>query len=47
MGFSGEPGQKSSIAVAVIIEAQQGASEQTGGRVAAPIARQVIQAALR
>jgi peptidoglycan glycosyltransferase len=47
MGFSGQPGQDPSIAVAVIIEAQQGASEQTGGRVAAPVARKVIQAALQ
>jgi hypothetical protein len=31
----------------VIVEAQPGASEQTGGRVAAPIARSVIAAALQ
>jgi hypothetical protein len=30
----------------VLVEGQPGASEQTGGRVAAPIARQVIEAAL-
>ncbi|MEO5837965.1 MAG: penicillin-binding transpeptidase domain-containing protein [Acidimicrobiales bacterium] len=47
IGFSGLPGQPPSIAVAVIVEAQPGASEQTGGRVAAPIARGVIEAALR
>ena len=47
IGFSGEPGQPPSIAVAVIVEAQPGASEQTGGQVAAPIARAVIEAALR
>ncbi|HUP76752.1 MAG TPA: penicillin-binding transpeptidase domain-containing protein [Acidimicrobiales bacterium] len=47
IGFSGLPGQPSSIAVAAIIEAQPGASEQTGGRVAAPIVRSVIEAALR
>jgi peptidoglycan glycosyltransferase len=47
IGFSGLPGQPPSIAVAVIVEAQPGASEQTGGRVAAPIARSVIEAALR
>jgi len=34
------------VAVAVIVEAQEGASEQTGGRVAAPIAQQVMAAAL-
>jgi peptidoglycan glycosyltransferase len=47
IGFSGQPGQPASIAVAAIVEAQPGASEQTGGRVAAPIARAVIEAALR
>jgi peptidoglycan glycosyltransferase len=47
IGFSGQPGQAPSIAVAVIVEGQPGASEQTGGRVAAPIARSVIEAALR
>jgi peptidoglycan glycosyltransferase len=47
IGFSGLPGQPPSIAVAVIVEAQPGASEQTGGRVAAPIARSVIEAALQ
>jgi hypothetical protein len=31
----------------VLVEAQAGNSEQTGGRVAAPIAKQVIEAALR
>ena len=47
IGFSGEPGQKPSIAFAVIVEGQPGISEQTGGQVAAPIARSVIEAALR
>jgi peptidoglycan glycosyltransferase len=47
IGFSGLPGQPPSIAVAVIVEAQPGASEQTGGVVAAPIARAVIEAALQ
>ena len=47
MGFAGLPGQSPSIAVAVILEAQKGASEQTGGQVAAPIARAMIEAALR
>ena len=47
IGFSGEPGQKPSIAFAVIVEGQPGISEQTGGQVAAPIARNVIEAALR
>jgi len=47
MGFAGQPGQPASIAVAVSLEAQKGASEQTGGQVAAPIARAMIEAALR
>jgi len=45
VGFAGPPGQPAEIAVAVIVEAQPGASEQTGGTVAAPIARAVIEAA--
>ena len=31
------------LAVAVIVENQDGASESTGGRLAAPIAKQVIE----
>ncbi len=46
IGFGGPPGEVPSIAVAVIIEGQPGASEQTGGRVAAPIARSMISAFL-
>jgi peptidoglycan glycosyltransferase len=46
IGFAGLPGQPPSVAVAVLVEAQDGASEQTGGRVAAPIARAVLEAAL-
>jgi len=45
VGFAGSPGQPAEIAVAVIVEAQPGASEQTGGAVAAPIAKAVIEAA--
>jgi hypothetical protein len=30
----------------VIVEGQEGASEQTGGRVAAPIAQAILKAAL-
>ena len=40
---TGEPAE---VAVAVIVEAQEGVSEQTGGRVAAPIARRMMQTAL-
>lgn len=46
IGFAGPPGQPPSVAVAVIVEGQQGASEQTGGRVAAPIARAVMETIL-
>ncbi len=44
VGFAGPPGSPPELAVAVIVEAQEGASEQTGGRVAAPVARAVIEA---
>ena len=47
IGFAGPPGQPAEVAVAVLVQAQPGASEQTGGRVAAPIAKQVLEAALR
>ena len=46
VGFAGPPGQPATVAVAVLVEGQEGASEQTGGRVAAPIARAVMQAVL-
>lgn len=46
IGFAGPPGEPPSIAVAVIVEGQEGASEQTGGRVAAPIAQALMQAYL-
>jgi peptidoglycan glycosyltransferase len=44
VGFAGLPGEEPSLAFAVIVEATEGASEQTGGRVAAPIARSVVKA---
>jgi peptidoglycan glycosyltransferase len=44
VGFA--PAEAPRVAVAVIVEGQPGVSEVTGGRVAAPIARAVIQAAL-
>jgi peptidoglycan glycosyltransferase len=47
IGFAGLPGEAPSVAVAVLVEGQEGASEQTGGRVAAPIAQAVLQAALQ
>lgn len=46
IGFAGPPNEAPTIAIAVIIEGQEGASEQTGGRVAAPIAQAVLQAYL-
>jgi peptidoglycan glycosyltransferase len=47
IGFGGPEGEEPSIAVAVIVEGQEGASEQTGGRVAAPIARAILEAYLQ
>src|SRR5205085_1260352 len=42
------PAEAPQVAVAVIVESQNGVGDAaTGGRVAAPIARQVLQAALR
>jgi peptidoglycan glycosyltransferase len=46
IGFAGPPGETPHVAVAVIVEGQPGASEQTGGRVAAPIAAAVMRLAL-
>ncbi len=46
IGFAGRPGQPPTVAVAVIVEGQTGASEQTGGRVAAPIAKAVMETIL-
>ena len=46
IGFAGPPGQPAQVAVAVLVEGQPGASEQTGGKVAAPIAKRVLEAAL-
>ncbi len=47
IGYGGPPGEPATIAVAVMIEGQPGASEQTGGRVAAPIAQAVMAAHLQ
>jgi peptidoglycan glycosyltransferase len=46
IGFAGPPDETPRVAVAVLVEGQEGASEQTGGRVAAPIAAAVLQQAL-
>lgn len=46
IGFAGPEGETPHVAVAVIVEAQPGASEQTGGEVAAPIAAAVMERVL-
>ncbi len=46
IGFAGQPGAKPSVAVAVIVQNVNGESGSTGGRVAGPIAKQVLEAAL-
>jgi peptidoglycan glycosyltransferase len=46
VGFAGPPGQPATVAVAVVVLNQSGGSEATGGRVAAPIARAVLEASL-
>jgi peptidoglycan glycosyltransferase len=46
VAFAGPSGQPATVAIAVIVERVPGASDQTGGRVAGPVARAVIQAAL-
>jgi peptidoglycan glycosyltransferase len=46
IGFAGPEGEEPTVATAVLIEAQEGASENTGGTVAAPIARELMQTAL-
>jgi peptidoglycan glycosyltransferase len=46
IGFGGPAGQAPTIVVAVIVQGQPEVSTATGGRVAAPIAQQVLKAAL-
>lgn len=46
IGFAGPPGEAPTVAVAVIVEAVAGQGQITGGTVAAPIAQQVLAAAL-
>jgi peptidoglycan glycosyltransferase len=45
--FAGPPGGQSTVAVAVIVEGEPGASEGTGGRIAAPIAKQLVEKVLQ
>jgi peptidoglycan glycosyltransferase len=47
VAFAGPPGEPATVAVAVFVEAKPGQGEQTGSRVAGPIARRVLEAALR
>jgi peptidoglycan glycosyltransferase len=47
IGYAGPPGEQATVAVAVIVESQEGLSEATGGRVAAPIARTVMERILQ
>jgi penicillin-binding protein A len=47
IGYAGVPGAVPSVAFAVIVEADPGIGEQTGGRIAAPIARAVVEQALK
>ncbi len=44
IAFAGPPGRTPEIAIAVLVEGSDGASEQTGGRVAGPIVRAMIEA---
>ncbi len=46
VGFAGPPGGPAEVAVAVLVEGQKGAIAQTGGRVAAPIGKAVMEAVL-
>lgn len=46
IAFAGPPGEPPTVAVAVIVTNLDGASSQTGGRVAGPIARDVLAVAL-
>ena len=42
VGFAGRPGEEFEIAVAILVEGQEGSGDQTGGRVAGPIARELF-----
>ena len=42
IAFAGPPGEPSEIAVAVLVEANPGAADQTGGRVAGPIVAAIL-----
>ncbi|MEM8924328.1 MAG: penicillin-binding protein 2 [Actinomycetota bacterium] len=44
VGYAGLPGGEPELAVAVLVEGQEGSGDQTGGRVAGPIARELFAA---
>jgi peptidoglycan glycosyltransferase len=46
IGFAGPPGEAPTVAVAVVVLDQPGTNEATGGRVAAPIAKAVMEKVL-
>src|SRR5690606_717403 len=46
IAFAGPEGQEPTVAVAVMVQGVEGDTGQTGGRVAGPIARRVLEAAL-
>jgi len=46
IGFGGPPDEEPTVAIAVIIEADEAVGQQTGGSAAAPVAQQVLAAAL-
>ena len=45
--FAGPQGQQATVAVAVLVEGEPGVSEGTGGRIAAPIAKQLVEKVLQ
>jgi membrane peptidoglycan carboxypeptidase len=47
IGFAGPPGEEPRVAVAVLVEARPGQGTQSGGTVAAPMAKAVLEAALQ
>lgn len=47
IAFAGPPGEAAQVAVAVLVEAVPGGDQQTGGEVAGPVAKAMIEAALR
>lgn len=44
IAFAGRPGEPAELAIAVLVEGNEAAAEQTGGRVAGPIVNAIIEA---